>query len=198
MSGCSAFTQRPQSPESQRVELHPLVETREPDARVANHRFVRSAPRERDGVYIEFVPRQPRRQQRELLFGPGMVERGNEEEEFDHRERANASISSDECHDEHPAFRLSSFVLRHSIDIRHLSFDISPATSFNHSMTDAAQWVLHMLASVSYAAEHGDVGPADDFRRILVGSRLGRQRFGLVQDDAQDMQTATLGCFDGE
>jgi len=47
--------------------------------------FVRAAPRQGADFDLKLVARKPRRQQRQLFFGAGAVERRNDEQDTQHR-----------------------------------------------------------------------------------------------------------------
>ncbi len=77
--------QSPQSQQRHRIEPHPLVDQRDRDPRRTEFLLIRPGAGEHDHVRLELVPRESRRQQRELLLRSGLVERGDQQGEFDHR-----------------------------------------------------------------------------------------------------------------
>ena len=74
----------PQPKKRDGIEFHPLVQNGHGNVLLAERGFIRPAPREADGLNFKFLARQPRGEQGELFFGSRTVQRGNQQEKFDH------------------------------------------------------------------------------------------------------------------
>ena len=71
-----------QSPERERVEFPPLAEHRHPYPVPSQLVRIQPAARQRDDVNLKLLAREPTCQHRQLLLGPRLIERRNQQQNF--------------------------------------------------------------------------------------------------------------------